>query len=129
MSHDVSVLGSNEEKGIDVNAEILFASPEFLSAIWSPRPHLGLDINTAGDTSQLYLGLTWRWQPFEFPLWGAFSTGGWTPTGEPGNSTSAKEHGSRALFPPALTIVSDLADQWGKPVYFTPISNATLAAP
>src|SRR3546814_13702826 len=25
-SHDVSVLGSNEEKGIDVNAEILFAS-------------------------------------------------------------------------------------------------------
>src|SRR3546814_4055191 len=40
MSHDVSVLGSNEEQGIDVNTEILFASPEFLSAIWSPRPHL-----------------------------------------------------------------------------------------
>src|SRR3546814_14134530 len=79
----------------DVNAEILFASPEFLSAIWSPRPHLGVDINTAGDTSQLYLGLTWRWQPFEFPLWGAFSTGGSVHTGETGKSTSDKELGSR----------------------------------
>src|SRR3546814_20920643 len=87
MSHDVSVLGSNEEQGIDVNAEILFASPEFLSAIWSPRPHLGADINTAGDTSQLYLGLTWRWQPFDSPLWGAFSTGCPSHTGETANST------------------------------------------
>src|SRR3546814_14115956 len=112
MSHDVSVLGSNEEKGIDVNEEILFASPEFLSAIWSPRPHLGLDINTAGDTSQLYLGLTWRWQPFEFPLWGAFSTGGSPHTGETGNSTSEKALGSRALFRTAPENGYDLVEQW-----------------
>src|SRR3546814_16328002 len=70
MSHDVSVLGSNEEQGIDVKAEILFASPEFLSAIWSPRPPLGVALNTAGDPSHLYPGLTWTGPPFDFPLWG-----------------------------------------------------------
>jgi lipid A 3-O-deacylase len=127
MSHDVSVLGSNEEQGVDVNAQILFASPEFLSAIWSPRPHLGLDINTAGDTSQLYLGLTWRWQPFEFPLWGAFSTGGSVHTGKTGKSTSDKELGSRVLFRQALEIGYDLDDQWSTSVYFSHISNANLA--
>jgi lipid A 3-O-deacylase len=127
MSHDVSVLGNNEEQGVDVNAEILFASPEFLSAIWSPRPHLGLDINTDGDTSQLYLGLTWKWQPFEFPLWGAFSTGGSVHSGETGKSTTDKELGSLVLFRQALEIGYDLDDQWSASVYFSHISNASLA--
>lgn len=49
-----------EEPGPDVNFEFLFASPDFLKAVWSPRPHIGVTLNTAGETSQAYLGLTLR---------------------------------------------------------------------
>jgi hypothetical protein len=32
--------------------EILFTSPDFLSFPWSPRPHLGVAINTNDNTDQ-----------------------------------------------------------------------------
>ena len=35
-----------------------------MEMIWSPRPTVGLTINTSGDTSQGYLGLTWEWESF-----------------------------------------------------------------
>ena len=59
LGHDVGFLGDNIEHGPDVNAEVLFVSPDFLSIIGSPRPHIGGDINTAGETSDAYFGLTW----------------------------------------------------------------------
>ena len=59
LGHDVGFLGDNIEHGPDVNAEVLFVSPDFLSIIGSPRPHIGGDINTAGETSDAYVGLTW----------------------------------------------------------------------
>ena len=43
----------------DVNLEILFTPPDILRAIGSPRPHIGADINTSGNTSDGYFGLTW----------------------------------------------------------------------
>jgi lipid A 3-O-deacylase len=64
LAHDVGVFGSNLEEGPDLNLELRFVSPDFLGAIWSPRPHLGLTGNLAGDTSQAYFGLTWS-----FMLW------------------------------------------------------------
>lgn len=59
LGHDVRFLGDSIEHGPDVNIEALFTSPDLLSVIGSPRPHIGADINTAGDTSDAYLGLTW----------------------------------------------------------------------
>ena len=59
LAHDVTFLGRHVEKGADVNLEILFNSPDLLSVIGSPRPHIGADINTAGNTSDGYFGLTW----------------------------------------------------------------------
>ena len=53
------------EKGVDVNAEVLFVSPwaqpanPFLDFLLRPRPMLGATINTGGDTSQVYLGAAW----------------------------------------------------------------------
>ncbi len=38
---------------------MLFTSPDLLRIIGSPRPHIGADINTAGNTSDGYFGLTW----------------------------------------------------------------------
>ena len=59
LAHDVGFLGHHVESGADVNLEMLFASPDFLRVIGSPRPHIGADVNTAGNTSVGYFGLTW----------------------------------------------------------------------
>jgi lipid A 3-O-deacylase len=61
LEHDAGIFSNKKEKGSDGNAELLFTSPDVLSAIWSPRPHLGTSINTAGETSQVYGGLTWTY--------------------------------------------------------------------
>src|SRR5207253_650138 len=68
LAHDVGFLGGREP-GADINAEVLFVSPfpddwgstwpQWLRWIARPRPHIGGDVNTAGATSQAYLGLTW----------------------------------------------------------------------
>src|SRR5579862_5486337 len=59
LAHDVGFLGHHVETGADVNIEMLFTPPDILRAIGSPRPHIGADINTAGNTSDGYFGLTW----------------------------------------------------------------------
>ncbi len=64
LDDDPGIFGNHKESGVDANAEILFTSLDFLSPIWSPRPHLGTSINTSGYTSQVYGGLTWS-----FNLW------------------------------------------------------------
>lgn len=59
LAHDVGFLGHHVESGADVNIEMLFTPPDILRAIGSPRPHIGADINTSGNTSDGYFGLTW----------------------------------------------------------------------
>ena len=81
LAHDIGPFSSNEEDIIlDYNAEILFISPAFLEKIWAPRPHLGFTLNTGGDTSQIYAGLTWEygfWRHWfiDFSLGGAVHDG------------------------------------------------------
>ena len=60
--HDVPIGGDHKECCVDVNLEALFTSPQFLSVLWSPRPHLGVTINTRPGqaTSYGYFGLTWE---------------------------------------------------------------------
>lgn len=67
MAHDPGFLGG-KESGADLNAEILFTTPVPLSWVegisprirWllQPRPHMGFLLNTSGDTSAGYVGLT-----------------------------------------------------------------------
>ena len=57
--HDVGFLGDHTERGADINLEMLFNSPDILAIIGSPRPHIGGDYNTAGQTSDVFTGLTW----------------------------------------------------------------------
>src|SRR5262245_49778404 len=59
LYHDAGIFSNKKEKGSDGNAELLFTPPDVLSGLWSPRLHLGTSINTAGETSQVYGGLTW----------------------------------------------------------------------
>ena len=48
-----------KESGVDFNGEVLFVSPGFMRWILSPRPHIGFSVNSAGNTDQVYAGLTW----------------------------------------------------------------------
>ncbi len=57
LGHDLGFLGHHLEAGPDINVEMLFTPPDVLAIIGSPRPHIGADINTAGNTSDGYLGL------------------------------------------------------------------------
>jgi lipid A 3-O-deacylase len=59
--HDQGPFSHRKEEGSDGNLEILFTSPDILKAIWSPRPHVGLSVNSGDDTNQAYLGLTWEY--------------------------------------------------------------------
>ena len=55
LMHDYGPFSSNEEDGYDGNVELLFASPDIFSFMWSPRPHLGVSYNSSGNTSQAAL--------------------------------------------------------------------------
>lgn len=65
------------EGGVDLNADFLFVSPVteamlsglalpqplqwFAMGLLRPRPDIGFEANTAGDTSTFYFGGTWTW--------------------------------------------------------------------
>jgi lipid A 3-O-deacylase len=59
LAHDVTLGGRHVESGVDINGEVLFTSPDFLAIIGAPRPHLGAEVNSDGNTDNAYFGLTW----------------------------------------------------------------------
>ncbi len=104
LVHDKGPFSRREEVGNDVNIEFLFASPQFLKIIWAPRPHIGVSINTEGNTSQLYFGLS-----YEFEFWrswfAGFSLGGVIHDGDKAygiRGGDSKELGCRAMFRESL---------------------------
>ena len=58
LDHDVPIGGDHKEC-VDVNGEILFTSPDFLSWFWAPRPNFGITVNTEGKNNYGYFGLAW----------------------------------------------------------------------
>lgn len=132
LAHDLEFLGQGREGGVDLNAEALFVSPGFLEAVLAPRPHLGISVNTAGDTSQLYAGLTWRHVPFGGPVWLAGSVGGTLHDGEitgiVGKAPRDRaELGSRVLFRLAAEIGFDVTRRISVSLVYEHASNANLA--
>lgn len=103
--HDPPIFGPRKErKGFDVNGEVLFTSPGFLRALWAPRPHLGLQVNVAGETSQAYAGLTWQYDfasgPFVSGSLGLAIHDGETDT----DRSDRKALGGRVLFREAIEV-------------------------
>lgn len=126
-AHDISFLGHGKEDGVDGVAEVLFESPSLLEPIWAPRPHVGLAVNTAGDTSQLYAGLTWSFEPVQH-LFVEFSLGGAVHDGKlSGDELERKQLGSRALFRESLAIGWRINERHSLMVVFDHESNARLA--
>ena len=93
--------------GYDVIPSARYFSPDFMKLVLSPRPTLGASINTAGDTSFLYTGLTWG----GFVWKGLFIEGFFGLATHDGqlNSHDPEPHdrrqlGSRVLFREAIEI-------------------------
>jgi len=128
-AHDVSFWSFNRESGADINGEVLFVSPEFLEAIWAPRPHLGATVNTSGDTSIAYGGLTWQWDlPADFfidaNLGGAVHNGKLST-----DDQNRKSLGSPVLFRLGAALGYNLTEKFNVSVQFEHVSNAYLANP
>jgi len=69
LVHGVGPIDSRKENGVDLNLEVLFNSPQFLSNLASPRPSIGTSINTRGYASFIHSGLIW-----DFDITGPFFT-------------------------------------------------------
>jgi lipid A 3-O-deacylase len=133
LAHDVNIGGHHKESGADINGELLFVSPDFLKWAYAPRPHVGLSVNTAGNTDYVYGGLTWS----IYGRQGIFSDdtrffvnlglGGAIHDGELTTSrTDKKQLGSRALFREGLDVGYWITEKANVSIFLDHISNAGL---
>ena len=128
LVHDEGPFSRNKESGFDSNIEFLFISPDFLRSIWSPRPHVGATINSAGNTSQGYFGATWEWD-FWRDFFFDFSLGGVLHTGEKETSDPAKKSlGCSILFRESLDLGYRISGPHSLMFHFDHISNAKLCS-
>lgn len=129
LKHDVAFCGLDHryEKGYDVNAEILFESPDYscFRFAFSPRPHLGMSLNTNKGTHQFYLGLTWRID-FLNALFIEATFGGELQTGLIHPVSREKTLGTRFLFRESASLGAQLNDQLSLSVMMDHASNAGI---
>jgi lipid A 3-O-deacylase len=133
LAHDVTLGGRHLEPGEDINGEILFVSPDFLSFLWSPRPNLGFDVNNSGNTDSFYGGLSWEVTAFrqiflpadrlffDLALGGAYQDG-FVDNAPPGR----KRLGSPVLFREGVDIGYGFTERISFSVLIDHISNANL---
>lgn len=128
LAHDVGLFDSNQENGADLGLEVYFASPQILDPIWSPRPVIGIVANTAGDTSQIYGGLTWDWTFWEpFFVEGTLALA--VHDGELGNGRpDRKALGCRVLFRESASLGARFLKRHSISLQFAHISNADLCS-
>lgn len=127
LTHDEGPFSSHkEETSADIHIEVRFASPDFLDVIWSPYPHIGANINTVGDTSQAFFGLSWQWEWDAGPFVG-FSLGGAVHNGEIDDAPlGRKELGCVLLFRESINAGYRFDDHNGIALLLDHISNAGL---
>ncbi len=128
MFHDVGAFGRSEEEGADIalGARFQLLEGEFWELIASPRPHFGLRVNTAGDTSQMFGGITWTFELGSRVFFGAdfglaLHDGALTSSRE-----DQKELGLRVLFREAAEIGYRLNAHDSVSLVLDHISNAKL---
>ena len=132
LAHDVSFAGG-KEKGVDINTELLFASPEIFRYILRPRPMLGLELNSSGYTSQAYAGLAWQWTLFKEVanpgdgIFFGYSFGGSFNDGKHFSpKTDRKSLGSNLLFRESFELGYQANKMYSVSTYFDHVSNGGL---
>jgi len=134
LAHDIGFLGHHVESGTDLNGELLFTSPSFLSWLGAPRPDIGGTLNTSGNTSYGYLGLTWSYDLWrglagdDGALFVAGSLGGGVHDGHLDSGPSDRKLlGSRVLFRESAEIGYRITPTISISVMLDHLSNAGLA--
>jgi hypothetical protein len=131
----------DEEKSIALNAEIIFAEPEFLKWALSPQPYIGGTLNVEGKTSYGGAGLLWR-QNLGERFYGDFAFGVVVHDGildfrdgvdsAPSGlnrfeySINRNWYGSRVLFRQQLTLGLNLSEDWAAEGFVEHISHGGL---
>ena len=128
------------ENSLALNAEILFAEPDFLKWALTPQPYIGGALNIGGETSFGGGGLLWR-QGFGKRFYGDLSVGLVAHTGlldiQNQNITSLAqlltlnaeniEFGTRILFREQLALGYRLTPKWSTEIFVEHLSNANIA--
>jgi lipid A 3-O-deacylase len=134
LAHDVGFLGTHVESGADINIEMLFTPPDILRYIGSPRPHVGADVNTNGNTSYGYFGLTWGIMLIQDLFRagdGVYANGSLGGAVHDGHLTVAppdrKRLGSRILFRESVELGYQMTPTISVSAILDHISNANLA--
>ena len=135
LAHDITFFSRHVESGADVNLEMLFTAPDILSIIGSPRPHIGGSVNTNGNTSDGYFGLTWGIMLIQ-NMFGAGdgiyvngSLGGAIHDGYVDNAPPNRKHlGSRILFRESAELGYQITAQISVSAILDHISNANLGS-
>ncbi len=129
MAHDVE----RREKGnVDIQAEVLFQpfgglaeEPSFWNRILAPSPHIGVSVNTEGNTSYAYAGASWLF-PIFGPVFFETSFGGMVHNGKLNDVDPKREPlGTRALFRETASLGFDY-DRFRFMVTVEHMSNAGL---
>jgi len=135
LFHDAGVFGSHKENGADVTIDMRLQplnlrppTGSFWDAIFRPRPLIGFNINTTGNTSTLYFGMTFDWTVWD----GVFVTldvGGAVHNGKLSTrALNRKELGSRILFREGLELGYRFLEHHAISFRFDHMSNARLAS-
>lgn len=130
LRHDASIFTTRQEEAvIDANLEILFTSPRFMRYVWSPRPHLGVTANFAGETSQAYLGLTWDVDLLD-GLFAELGLGASVHNGELDSGDPAKKNlGCRWLFRESVSLGYRISEHHNISMMLDHLSNGELCDP
>lgn len=140
MAHNICVVNcknADKEEGPNVELQVSFDSPSWLSWAGSPQPYLVASFNTAGNTSFGGFGLEWRW---EFAEGWAIEPGiGYVvhdgelenpfANGTPEAAAFAANNvqfGSRDLFRTSIGLTRDLPGPWEMQLYFEHLSHGQI---
>lgn len=140
MDHNVCVYNcknAGKEDGPNIDVQVDFDSPNFLSWAFSPEPYLIASVNVAGDTSFYGGGLTWT-----LPVTDHWSVEGGLgyvlhdgetelpfENGTPEAAAFTEEHvllGSRDLFRTSLSVARELPGPWRVEAHFMHVSHGQI---
>jgi hypothetical protein len=129
-AYDTGIFTTHDFNGAVINGELLLPSPDFLYAIGSPRPVIGVDIATAPHAIHFaYAGLNWD-AHFTDRLYATWSLGGAvTSATELEHSTEHKNLGCRVLFHLGAGLGYDVSEHASVELYADHFSNADLCTP
>jgi lipid A 3-O-deacylase len=142
MDHNSCVTNcknADKEDGPNVEFQVSFDSPGFLSWAGSPQPYLMASFNTGGDTSFAGAGLEWRWnfagnwalEPGVGVVIHDGETNNPFANGTPEAAAFSDEHvllGSDVLFRTSLGLTYDFEGPWEAQIFYEHLSHGQIFA-